>query len=99
MILLIQTARAEEPLRDPALPSVTPEALEQLSDSRTRQQIIQHSLAKYPGRCVCPYQTRDSSGRSCKGRHEVIRTQPQPICYPAQVSHTMIDQWRRQPAR
>ncbi len=84
-------------MHDPTLPSARPEALQQLSDTRVRQQIMQQSQAAYPGRCVCQYQTRDSKGRSCKGRHEVVRTRPQPICYPSQVTRSMIDKWQQRP--
>ena len=87
--------RAQQPLHDPNLPSATPEALQQLSETQIRQQIIQQSQASYPGRCVCPYQTQDTNGHACKGRHEVIRKPPQPICYPHQVTRAMMDDWQR----
>jgi hypothetical protein len=87
--------QAEQVPHDPNLPTVKPEVLEQLSDTRVRQQIIQESQAKYRGRCVCPYQTRDASGRSCKGRHEIVRSDPQPSCRPEQVTPRMMDEWRK----
>jgi len=87
--------RAQQPLHDPNLPSVKPQALQQLSETQIRQQIIQQSQASYPGRCVCPYQTQDTNGHACKGRHEVIRKPPQPICYPHQVTRAMMDDWQR----
>jgi hypothetical protein len=83
------------PLIDPNLPSVKPEALQQLTDNRVRQRIMQESKSLYSGRCVCQYQTKDSHGRSCKGRHEVIRTKPQPLCYPSQVTSEMVSDWRQ----
>ena len=83
------------PLVDPNLPSVTPEALQQLTDNRVRQRILQESQSHYSGRCVCQYQTKDSHGRSCKGRHEVIKTKPPPLCYPSQVDGEMVSDWRR----
>jgi hypothetical protein len=86
---------AETLLRDPKLPSVPPKALRQLSDNRVRQAIIRESQARYPGRCVCRYQTQDSNRRSCNRRHEVIKTTPIPLCYPAQVSEAMVRDWRR----
>jgi hypothetical protein len=86
---------AQTSLHDPNLPSVKPEALQQLSDNRIRQQIMRESQAHYPGRCVCPYQTMDSNRRSCKGRHEVIKGRPRPICYPRQVTSAMASDWRR----
>jgi hypothetical protein len=75
---------------------VRPEALQRLSDTRVRQQIMQESQAKYRGRCVCPYQTRDVRGRSCKGREEFVRSSPRPICFPEQVTPGMVSAWRRQ---
>jgi hypothetical protein len=83
------------PLADPNLPSVKPESLQQLTDNRVRQHIMQESQSHYSGRCVCQYQTKDSHGSSCKGRHEVIKTKPQPLCYPSQVNSGMVSDWRR----
>jgi hypothetical protein len=83
------------PLIDPNLPSVKPESLQQLTDNRVRQRIMQESQSHYSGRCVCQYQTKDSYGRSCKGRHEVIKTKPQPLCYPSQVDSEMVSDWRQ----
>jgi hypothetical protein len=83
------------PLADPNLPSVKPESLQQLTDNRVRQRIMQESQAHYSGRCVCQYQTKDSHGRSCKERHEVIKTKPQPLCYPSQVTTEMVNDWRQ----
>ena len=83
------------PLVDPNLPSVNPELLQQLTDNRIWQRIMQESQSHYSGRCVCPYQTKDSHGRSCKGRHEVIKTKPQPLCYPSQVDSEMVSDWRQ----
>ncbi len=89
------SSRAEPPMHDPNLPSVRPEALRQLSDNRIRQDIMRDSQAPYPNRCVCPYQTKDLKGHSCKGRHEIIKTRHQPICYPEQVTDKMVRDWRR----
>jgi hypothetical protein len=77
---------AEAAPHDPNLPTVKPEALQRLSDTRVRQQVMLESQAKYRERCVCPYQTRDAKGRSCKDRHELVQSKPQPICYPEQVT-------------
>ena len=89
------TSLAQTPLRDPNLPGVKPEALEALSDTRIRQQIMLHSQQPYQGRCVCPRQTEDSNGRSCKGRYQAIRTKPKPLCTPEEVSEAMIENWRQ----
>jgi hypothetical protein len=80
---------------DPNLPTVHREESRQLSDTRVREHIIQESLEHYPNRCVCPYQTKDLHGRSCKRRHEVVKTAPLPVCYPRQVSSEMTMEWRR----
>ena len=89
------SAGARAPLHDPNLPSVPPEALRQLSDNRIRQRIMMESQAPYRGRCVCAYQTKDSGGRSCKGRHEVVKTRPVPICTPTAVTDGMVKAWRK----
>ncbi len=93
---LASSLQAQTALHDPNLPTVKPDALQQLSDDRIQQQILLHSQARYAGRCVCPYMTRDSHGRSCKARHEVIKSNPVPMCYPRQVTPEMISAWRRQ---
>jgi hypothetical protein len=97
--MLPAISRAETPPKDPSLPHATPQALQQLSDTRIRQKIMLQSQARYAGRCVCRYQTRDSKGRSCKGRHEIIKASPQPICYPEQVTPEMITRWKQQQAK
>ena len=51
------------------------------------------------GRCVCSYQTRDTKGCSCKGRHELVQSKPQPICYLEQITPAMMSDWRRQRAK
>ena len=86
---------AQAPLLDPNLPSAHPEALRRLSDDRVRHRIMQESQARYSGRCVCQYQTKDSNGYSCKGRHEVIKALPEPVCYPSQVTDEMLSDWRQ----
>ena len=83
------------PLVDLNLPSVKPDSLQQLTDNRVRQRIMQESQSHYGGRRVCQYQTKDSHGHSCKGRHEVIKTKPQPLCYPSQVDSEMVSDWRQ----
>jgi hypothetical protein len=87
--------RAEETLHDPALPTVSSKALHELSNDRTRQRIMTASQSHFPGRCVCLYQTTDSVGRSCKGRHETVKSRPQPLCYPSQISQEMVNEWHR----
>jgi hypothetical protein len=86
---------AQAPLLDPNLPSARREALQRLSDDRVRQRIMQESQARYSGRCVCQYQTKDSNGHSCNGRHEAIKALPKPICYPKQVTSEILRDWRQ----
>jgi hypothetical protein len=95
ILTAVRPSIAQVPLRDPNLPSVSPQALQHLSDDRVRQDIVRESQARYRGRCVCCYQTQNSDRRSCKGWHEVIKTKPIPLCYPAQVSNAMIQDWRQ----
>jgi hypothetical protein len=98
MATMSVVCHAETAPKDPNLPHVKPEALQQLSDTRIRQKIMLQSQARYAGRCVCRYQTRDSKGRSCKGRHELVTTSPPPICYPEQVTAAMMTRWKQQHA-
>ena len=98
LILLLAfagSASAQAPMRDPNLPTVKPGALQKLSDNRIRQKIMKESQTPYAGRCVCPYQTRDSEGKSCKGRIEVVKANPRPICGAASVSDRMVQAWRK----
>ena len=95
LIIVLPLNSYAAPLVDPNLPSVKPESLQQLTDNRVRQRIMQESQSHYSGRCVCQYQTKDSYGRSCKGRHEAIKTKPQPLCYPSQVDSEMVSDWRQ----
>ena len=99
LFALASAVHAEQIRHDPNLPSVKPQALQQLSDTQIRQQIMRESQAKYHGRCVCPYQTVDTNERSCKGRHETVRSHPQPICYPGQVTSAMVREWQRERAK
>ena len=95
LVLPSPSIHAQTPRIDSTLPSVKPEALQVLSDDRARQQIMRESQAPYSGRCVCPYLTKDLQGRLCKGRHEVIKSGPKPLCYPAEVTSQMVSDWRQ----
>ena len=94
-VSLASPLHAQAPPFDPNLPSVKPQTLQHLSDNRVRQRLMRESQSRYGGRCVCPYQTNDLTGRSCKGRQEVITTPPRPICYPSQVTKEMVNEWRQ----
>jgi hypothetical protein len=95
LILAVTPHAQEGTLHDPALPTVPSEALHQLSDTRTRQRIMAARQSHFQGRCVCRYQTTDSKGESCKGRHEIVKTKLQPLCSPGQVSPEMVNEWNR----
>lgn len=86
---------AQTTLHDPNLPTVKSESLRQLIDTRDRLKIMAASQARFNGRCVCPYMTRDADQKSCKGRHEVIKVSPRPICYMRGVTDQMVSDWRR----
>ena len=86
---------AQTALHDPNLPTVQPDVLRQLSNDRVKDKILEETQARYANRCICPYMTRDANGRSCKGRHDLVKTKPQPVCYPRQVTAEMIGDWRR----
>jgi hypothetical protein len=61
-----------------------------LSTEQIKQQIIQESLANYPGNCPCPYNTT-RNGRSCGARSAYSRPGGySPICYPQDVTPQMI---------
>ena len=67
LITLLPLNLYAEPLVDPNLPSVKPEALQQLTDNRVRQRIMQESQSHYSGRCVCQYQTQTRTVARAKG--------------------------------
>jgi hypothetical protein len=93
-MLTASLSRAQPAPHDPNLPSAKPEALQAMSDNVVRQRILIERQDLYKGRCVCSYTTQDSKGRSCKGRHETVRTEPKPICYPVEVTDGMVSAWR-----
>ena len=65
------------------------------SDAEVKQRIIRQSIASYPGPCACPYNT-DRAGRSCGRRSAYSRPGGfAPQCYPADVTQTEVDAWRR----
>jgi len=67
-----------------------------LSDEQIKRQIIQESIAGYPGNCPCPYNA-DRAGRSCGRRSAYSKPGGYaPLCYPADVSKEMVLEWRVQ---
>ncbi len=65
-----------------------------LSDKEIRGILIQQSIASYPGRCPCPYNTM-KNGRSCGKRSAYSKPGGySPLCYPADVSDEMVERYR-----
>ena len=85
--------RAQAPAPQP-VPQVTPK--KPSADRQTIiQQIINQSLASYPGNCPCPYNS-DRAGRSCGRRSAYSRPGGySPICYATDVTEDMIQNWQR----
>ena len=66
----------------------------QLTDDQIRKQIIQQSIASYPGSCPCPYSVA-RNGSSCGGRSAYSRAGGyQPKCYPKDVSTAEVNKFR-----
>lgn len=69
-------------------------ALAALSDDQVKEQIIQESIADYPGNCPCPYNTM-RNGRACGGRSAwSCEGGYSPVCYKREVTAQMIREWR-----
>lgn len=65
------------------------------SDDEVRQVVIQESIASYPGIALAPYNLA-SNGSRCSKRSAWSRAGGYaPICYPGEVTPTMIQQWRK----
>ena len=75
--------------------SGTAQAKPALTDEHIIQQIIQQSIAAYPGNCPCPYNLAVNGSRC--GRRSAY-SKPggaSPICYPEDVTPEMINRFRR----
>ncbi len=60
------------------------------SEQQVRRQIVEESIASYPGRCPCPYNVT-RNGSSCGGRSAWSRKGGYaPICYEKEVSREMV---------
>ncbi|MGE0682430.1 MAG: hypothetical protein AB7P69_16210 [Candidatus Binatia bacterium] len=69
------------------------------TDDEIKQQLIQQSIAQYPGNCPCPYNT-DRAGRRCGGRSAYSRAGGySPLCYPRDVTQEMVDLYKAQRSR
>ncbi|WP_082065623.1 SH3 domain-containing protein [Agrobacterium arsenijevicii] len=67
-----------------------------IPDSVIIQRIIAESLASYPSSCACPYNT-DRGGRRCGKRSAYSKPGGySPVCFPQDVTSTMIEAFRRQ---
>ncbi len=65
------------------------------SDAQIKKEIIQQSIASYPGNCPCPYNTA-RNGSSCGARSAWSRAGGYaPMCYPSDVSKADVDAYRR----
>lgn len=65
-----------------------------LSDNQVKQQIIDESIASYPGSCACPFNTARNGSR-CGGRSAWSKQGGYaPVCYKKEVTPEMIAEWR-----
>ena len=70
----------------------------QASEQQIKKQIIEESIASYPGRCPCPYNVT-RNGSACGGRSAWSRQGGYaPICYEREVTKEMVKE-RQQQAR
>jgi hypothetical protein len=67
-----------------------------LTDAQLRKEMIQASIASYPGRCPCPYNSA-KNGSACGGRSAYSRPGGYaPLCYPKDISDDMLKKYRQQ---
>ncbi len=67
-----------------------------LTDKEIRQILIRQSQAGYPGNCPCPY-NRAANGSLCGKRSAYSKPGGYaPLCYPADVSDAMVQNYRAQ---
>jgi hypothetical protein len=80
---------------DPALPTVSAQALRQLTDNRIRQAMIAESIRHYRGECACPSQV-DRRGQTCGKRagRLIGPNHPKPVCTPLEISDEQVKAWR-----
>ncbi len=61
--------------------------------STIKRQMIQESIARYPGNCPCPF-SRASNGSRCGGRSAWSRPGGRsPLCYGDDISDAMVRSW------
>jgi len=67
-----------------------------LSDASIKRELMQQSIASYPGSCPCPYNT-DRRGYSCGRRSAYSRPGGYaPLCYESDVTDEMITTYRQE---
>jgi hypothetical protein len=70
-------------------------AKEGLSDEQIKRQMIQQSIASYPGNCPCPYSVA-RNGSTCGARSAYSKPGGyDPICYPGDINPSMIQDFKR----
>jgi hypothetical protein len=66
-----------------------------LTDDQIKQQIINQSISSYPGNCPCPYNVT-RNGSSCGRRSAYSKPGGyDPLCYPRDVTPSMVQDYRR----
>ena len=96
MATLLTTAAGAQVLpHDDNLPHAKPRALQQLSDDRLRQRILQDSQAPFQGACACPKQATDARGRACHGHVAVLASHKRALCSLSEVTDEMLASWRK----
>lgn len=66
-----------------------------LSDDQVKQQIIEESVASYPGTCACPFNST-RNGSSCGRRSAWSKAGGYaPVCYKKEVTREMVAAWRQ----
>ena len=65
------------------------------ADDQVKQQIIEASIASYPGVCACPF-NRARNGSACGRRSAWSKAGGYaPVCYKKEVTQEMIKRWRQ----
>jgi uncharacterized protein YraI len=84
----------ERPAKTTSKPKEISRSLPVISTSVIIQRIISDSIAAYPGSCPCPFNT-DRGGRRCGKRSAYSKPGGYaPICFPQDVTKSMIDAFR-----
>ncbi|WP_244615409.1 SH3 domain-containing protein [Hoeflea sp. EC-HK425] len=89
----VETAK-DRPAKKPPKPKEVSTSPPTLSKSAIIQRIIAESIAAYPSSCPCPYNT-DRGGRRCGKRSAYSKPGGYaPICFPQDVSNSMVAAYR-----